>query len=97
MGIAPLEFLYISSYLDHYFITMSTLKLRVRSVTDWQGISDDISAIHEAANIDGSMSNNEKRQIAKDFTAGGRVLHPASLVSMAPHHNQYILVPHGTR
>ena len=44
------------------------------SVADYQSKFDEISAIRQAAKNDRSMSNDEKRQIAVEFTAARRDL-----------------------
>ncbi|KAF7543398.1 hypothetical protein G7046_g10008 [Stylonectria norvegica] len=63
--------------------TMSVDRLdSTLSVADYQRKFDEISAIREAAKVDGSISNNEKRQIAEEFNAARCDLRAASQAAM---------------
>lgn len=53
------------------------------TVADYQAKFDEISAICEAAKNDWSMSNDEKRQIAREFSAAREDLRAASERAMA--------------
>lgn len=53
------------------------------SVADYQAIFDEISAIRQAAKHDWSMSNEQKRQIAREFSAARENLRTASERAMA--------------
>ncbi|KAF5020973.1 hypothetical protein F66182_6985 [Fusarium sp. NRRL 66182] len=52
------------------------------SVADYQTKFDEIAAIREAAKTDLSMSNDQKRQIAREFSAARRDLRVASQAAM---------------
>lgn len=53
------------------------------SVAEYQGKYDEISKIRQAAKTDYSMSNAEKRRIAKEYRAAAEELRAASEAAMA--------------